>query len=184
MHMTDKGRAYHTWVSIIADETQRHPNMTVRDLHKLVYQACFGGDHLLQNPDSFVKDLATEWDCLSSEVLQGNVLQPIHPSGRVVRIHLGPCKAMGLSHYDLSRLLLAQPFKSGHCEAYEWAWAMILHSARAVEIPFSYDQLMQVQPVDEAPHHSPDYGPAAYRILNNLGHGPTRESLCRIGILR
>ena len=184
MSMTDKGRAHHTWVGIIADEHRRHPNMTVRDLHKLVVQACFGGDHLLRNPDNFVKDLANEWDCLSSDALQGTVLQPIHPSGQVVRLHLGPCKAMGLSHYDLSRLLLAQPFKSGHRETCEWAWAMILHSARAGEIPFSHDQLMQVLPADEITHHSPDYGPAAYRILNDLGHDPTRESLCRLGILR
>lgn len=181
--MTDKGRTYHTWAGIIMDEHRRHPNMTVRDLHKLVVQACFGGDHLLRNPDTFADGLAMEWGRLSAGRAQESALQPIHPSGRVARIHLGPCKAMGLSHHDLAQLLLAQPFKSGHRQACQWAWAMVLHSARSGEIPFSCDQLMQIQPTDEITHHSPDYGPAAYRIINNLGHVPTWESLCRLGIL-
>jgi hypothetical protein len=147
-------------------------------------QACFGGEHLLRNADVFSKDLVMEWDRLPSNARQDMVLQPIHPSGRVARIHLGPCKAMGLSHGDVSQLLLAQPFKAGHREAYEWAWAMVLQSSRSGEIPFSYDLLMQVRPSDEITHHSPDYGLAAYRILNNIGHSPTRECLCRLGILR
>lgn len=158
--------------------------MTVRDLHKLVYQACFGCDHLLRSSDSFVKDLATEWDGLAGDVLQGTALQRIHPLSKVARLHLGPCRSMGLSHYDLSRLLLAQPLKAGHRQSFDWAWAMILHSARAEEIPFSYDQLAIVHPSDDVGHHSPDYGPAAYRIINNLDHGPTQETLCRLGILQ
>ena len=157
--------------------------MTVRDLHKLVYQACYGGDHLLRNPDDFVTGLAKEWDRLPGNAHAGAALQPIHPSGRVARLHLDPCKAMGLSYYALSRLLLSQPLKSGNCEAYEWAWAMVLHSARSGEISFAPDALAHVRPSDEVTHHSPNYGPAAYRILNNLGHGPTRELLCRLGIL-
>jgi len=182
--MTDKGRMHLTWAGVIADEIQRHPKMTVRDLHKLVVQGCFGGDHLLRSPDAFVDGFAMEWDRLTNDASQETALQPIHPSGRVARIHLGPCKAMGLSHHDLSRFLLSQPSKSGHREACEWAWAMVLHSARSGEIPFSYDQLTQLRLSDEITHHSPDYGPAAYRIVNNLGYGPTREYLCRLGILR
>ncbi|MFC2078587.1 hypothetical protein ACFLSZ_01250 [Candidatus Bipolaricaulota bacterium] len=182
MPMTDKGRAHHTWATIVADEHQRHPNMTVRDLHKLVYQACFGGDHLLRNPTAFVSSLETEWDHLSIAASSGTALQPIHPSGRLARIHLGPCKAMGISRHDLSQLLLSQPLKGGHHEAYEWAWAAVLHCARSGEIPFSHDQLLQIRLSDEICHHSPDYGPAAYRIVTDIGHGPTREFLCRLGI--
>jgi len=184
MLMTDKGRTHHTWDVIIADEWQRHPSMTIRDLHKLVYQACFGGDHLLRNPDAFVSGFTMEWDHLPINASREAVLQPIHPSGGVARIHLSSCKAMGLSQHDLSQLLLSQPFKSGRREAYEWAWAMVLHSARSGEIPFSYDQLGQIRLSDEIAHHSTDYGPAAYRIVNDLGHRPTREALCRLGILR
>ena len=173
-----------TWGNVIADEYQRHPSMTVRDLHKLVVQACFGGDHLLRNPDAFVNSFATEWDRLPSDATDETALQFIHPSGRVARIHLAPCKAMGLSCHDLSQFLLSQPFKSGDREACEWAWAMILQSARSGEIPFAYEQLTSVRLSDEITHHSPDYGPAAYRIINDMGHGPTREFLCRLEILR
>ena len=182
--MTDKGRTHLTWTGIITDEYQRHPNMTVHDLHKLVYQACFGGDHLLRNRDAFMDGFAMEWDRLTNDASQETALQPIHPSGRVARIHLGPCKAMGLSHHELSQFLLSQPFRSGHREAYEWAWTTVLHSARSGEIAFSYDQLTRIRLSDEITHHSPDYGPAAYRIVNDLSHGPTREYLCRLGTLR
>jgi len=183
MSMSDKGQRQYTWPSIITDEQQRHPSMTVGDLHKLVSQACFGGDHLLRSPDNFVRDLASEWDGLSASALQGPPLQRIHPLSRVARLHLGPCKAMGLSHYDISRLLMAQPVKDGRRESFEWAWATILHSARAEEIDFSFDMLATVRPTDEIGHHSPEYGPASYRIVNNFGHGPTQETLCRLGIL-
>ncbi|MFC2082891.1 hypothetical protein ACFLSG_02485 [Candidatus Bipolaricaulota bacterium] len=184
MPMTDKGRMHYSWADIIADEYQRHSQMTTRDLHKLVYQACFGGDHLLRNPDSFKDNLAMEWNRLPTHASQDPPLQPIHPSGRLARIHLGPCKAMGLSLRDVSQLLLSQPLKAGHREAYEWAWAMVLHCARSGEIPFLYDQLLQIGLSDEISHHGPDYGLAAYRIVNDIGHGPTREFLCRLGIRR
>jgi hypothetical protein len=184
MTMSDKGQTHRTWSGIIADEYQRHSSMTVGDLHKLVYQACFGGDHLLRHSENFVKNLATEWDDLAGVALQGSAIQRIHPLSKVARLHLGPCKVMGLSHYDLSRMLLAQPLKAGHHESFEWAWAMITHSARAEEIPFSYEQLGCMQPSDEVGHHSPEYGPASYRILNNLGHGHTQEILCRLGLLQ
>jgi len=183
MSMGDKGQTHRTWAGIIEDEYQRHPSMTVEDLHKLVYQACFGGDHLLRDSEHFVKNLATEWDKLEGQLLQGSALQRIHPLSRVARLHLGPCKAMGLSHYDLSRLLLAQPMKAGNSESVEWAWATILHSARAEEIPFSYDQLAALQPSSDVGHHSPTYGEASYRIINNLGHASTQETLCRLGLL-
>jgi len=183
MGMGDKGQTHRTWADIITEEHQRHRSMTAGDLHKLVYQACFGGDHLLQDTEHFVKNLATEWDNLSGEVLVGSALQRIHPLSRVARLHLGPCKKMGLSHFDLSRLLLAQPMKKGSSESLEWAWATILHSARAGEIPFGYDQLEAFRPSSDVGHHSPTYGAAAYRIINNWGHGPTQEALCRLGLL-
>lgn len=183
MSMSDKVQRRHTWPSIITDEQVRHPSMTVDDLRKLVFQACFGGDHLLQSPDRFVKHLASEWDDLRGLSLQGPALQRIHPLSRVARLHLGPCKAMGLSHYDISRLLLAQPLRVGRRDSFEWAWAMIVHSARAQEIDFPFDLVAAVCPTDEIGHHSSEYGPASYRIVNNLGHGPTQEALCRLGIL-
>ncbi len=181
--MSGKGQGPRTWASIIADEVQRHPRMTTRDLQKLVYQACFGGDHLLVNSDNFVKDLATEWDGLSQDALSGKALQRIHPLCKVARLHLGPCKAMGLSHYDLSRMLLSQPLKAGRRESFEWDWATVLHSARSHEIPFSLDELLLIQPAESAGHHSLEYGFASYRIINNFGDGSTREVLCQLGIL-
>jgi len=184
MLMSHKGRVHLSWVHIIADERRRHPHMAVGDLHKLVIQACFGGDHLLRNPDAFRDGFASEWDGLPIDTPYEDALQPIHPSSGVARIHLGACKAMGLSRDALLKLLLSQPLKSGRQETCEWAWAMVLQSARFGEIPFSYDQLAQIRLADEMTHHSPGYGPAAYRMINDMGHGPTLERLCHLGILQ
>lgn len=181
--MTDKGRTQRTWEGIIADEADRHPDMTARDLHKLVLQGCLGGDHLLRDPDKFALDLSAEWDGLSSRGSTQEALQCIHPSRRVARLHLSPCKARGISQRDVSQLLLSQPLKAGQHEAFEWAWATILHCARRRDIPFSVDQLMRIQADGKVEHHSVDYGFASYRIVNNIGHGPTKDVLCRLGIL-
>jgi hypothetical protein len=182
--MTDKAPTLRAWSSIIADEARRHPGMSVRDLYKLVYQGCYGGDHLLRDPDRFLEVLAQEWDHLPAETARETALQPIHPSGKVARLHLAPCKTMGVPRYALAQLLLQQPLRAGHREAYDWAWATVLHSARSAEIPFLYEEVVQFVPPDGAPHHSPEYGQASYRIINHLDHGPTREGLCRLGILR
>ena len=183
MDMTDKGRTQRTWADIIAEEVNRHPDMTAQDLHKLVVQGCLGGDHLLRDANRFASELSIEWDELPSQGATQGALQRIHPSGRVARLHLAPCKASGISRRDVTQLLLAQPLKAGHREAFEWAWATILHCARTQDIPFSVDQLAPVRASDDAGHHSADYGFASYRILNNIGHGATKDALCRLGIL-
>lgn len=183
MDMTDKGRTQRTWVSIISEEKDRHPRMTGDDLHKLVVQGCLGGDHLRQDSDTFATELALEWDSLPVHGPEEPIIQRIHPSGRVARLHLCPCKAKGISRRDVTQLLLNQPLKAGHREAFEWAWATIMHCARTQDIPFSIEELAQVRASDEAGHHTIGYGFTSYRILNNIGHGPTKDALCRLGIL-
>jgi hypothetical protein len=184
MPATDEERIHRSWTAVILEEYDRHPSMTIRDLHKLVYQGCFGGDHLLREPDAFALGLADEWDRLGPSGTTGAALQRVHPSGRVARLHLGPCKARGLSLRELTQQLLGQPLKQGHRDAFEWAWATVLHCARIGEIPFPYSELAQIQLSDEIGHHSPNYGFAAYRILNDAGHPSMREYLYQTGILR
>ena len=181
--MSETGRTQRTWPGLIAEEVDRHPAMTASDLHKLVMQACFGGDHCLNDADRFAAELAEEWDDLPLSGPTQHALQRIHPAGRVARLHLAPCKARGLSQRDVSTLLLSQPLKRGHQESFEWAWATVLHCARTQAIPFSVDQLMQVRVHDEIGHHSTVYGFASYRVLNNIGHGPTKDALLHLGIL-
>jgi len=181
--MTETGRTQRTWAGIISEEAERHPEMTACDLHKLVVQGCLGGDHLLRDADRFAAELSTEWDGLSSQGSTQDVLQRIHPSGRVARLHLAPCKARGITRRDVSQLLLSQPLKAGYQESFEWAWASVFHCARNLDIPFTVDQLMQIRANDEVGHHSARYGFTSYRILNNIGYGSTKDALFRLGIL-
>jgi hypothetical protein len=137
----------------------------------------------LRDPEAFSENLAVEWDQILGRDRSHAILQPIHPSGTVARLHLEPCKAAGVSRHQLSSLLLSQPLKAGHRAAFEWAWATVLHCARCGEIPFSHDELAAIRPADGVTHHSETYGPASYRIINDLHHRPTREALCRLGLL-
>jgi hypothetical protein len=157
--------------------------MMARDLHKLVVQACLGGDHLLEDKSRFCESLEKEWDAMPENSPPKDAIQRIHPSGTVARLHLASCKAVGLSQRDVSRLLLEQPLKEGRMEALQWAWAMVVQGARFGEIPFVHDELVRILPDEAVTHHSAQYGPASYRILNNLRHGTTKELLCRLGIL-
>jgi hypothetical protein len=173
------------WSEIIAEEHRRHPCMTAQDLHKLLAQACLGGDHLLHNAEAFREGLAREWDRWSGGEDEGvcSALQIIHPAGMVARLHLRRCHARGIPRRDIERLLLAQPMRAGSPDALAWAWASVLHSARHAEIPFSLEQLSEVRPSADVPRHSPFYGPASYRIVNDLRHLPTRETLRRLDLL-
>ncbi len=173
------------WSEIIAEEHRRHPRMTAQDLHKLVAQACLGGDHLLHNAAAFREGLAREWDRRKDGEGESDSspLQIIHPAGRVARLHLGSCHARGIARQDVERFLLTQPMRAGSSEAMAWAWASVLHSARRAEIPFSLEELSEVRPSTDVPHHSPLYGPASYRIVNDLRHLPTRETLRRLELL-
>jgi hypothetical protein len=156
--------------------------MTNRDVYKLVVQGCLGGDHLLRDEDAFARDLSEEWEQLHPCDARGEALQPIHPSRRVARLHLAVCKARGLPLRELTRLLLDQPLKKGRQEALAWAWASVLHSARVGEIPFTYDELAEIRLSDAIGHHSVQYGPASYRILNDTGTSSMRQFLRDAGI--
>jgi len=157
--------------------------MTGQDVRKLVVQACLGGDHLLRDRVSFAEGFAREWTRIDAWGGRRDVLQPIHPTGTVARIHLAPCKAIGLSQRQVLDLLLAQPLKCGHRSGLDWAWATILQSARSGDVPFAYEALAAVPLEGEVTHHSAAYGSASYRVLNDLRHRATRETLCHLGLL-
>ena len=157
--------------------------MGVDDVYKLVLQACEGGDHLLKDPDTFAAELRKEWANVKPVPSADSPIQRIHPSGRVARLHLRPCVQMGISLAEVAQLLLAQPLKAGTYDAFCWAWAGVLRLARRGEIPFDIEELEAVPLTRGATHHGDTYGFAAYRILNDLSHRPTREALCRLGLL-
>ena len=171
-------------LKVIEAERARHPRMDERDLQKLIYQSVFGGDHLLADPERYGSALREEWDRLPIDGPRaaGPTLQTIDPEGRVARIHLAACKRSGVEVDRLIELLAGQRRKDGQRPDYERRWNETIALARAGRIPFSADALARVGYPDRAPRHGPGYGPASYRIVNDVKDPAMVERLRRLGV--
>ncbi len=171
-------------LDVIEAERARHPRMDERDLEKLIYQSVFGGDHLLANPERYGSALREEWDRLPIDGPRAvePALQTIDPEGRVARIHLAVCKRSGIEVDELAELLVGQRRRSGRRSDYERRWNETVALARAGRIPFSADALTRVGYPERVPHHGPDYGPASYRIVNDVTDPAMSEGLRRLGV--
>jgi len=83
--------------------------MELIDLQKLVYQAVFGIDHLLDDRICFTDELSREWEALDPLAgVEEEGLQMIDPAGQRGRIHLRACKARGVKIDGLTSLLVHQ----------------------------------------------------------------------------
>ena len=171
-------------LDVIAVEQARHPRMDERDLQKLIYQSVFGGDHLLDDPQRYAGALREEWKGLSIDdpLATKPALQSIDPDGKTARIHLAACMGLGVDVDRLIELLVGQGRKHGRRPDYERRWDETVALAVAGSIPFSADRLARVGDPDGVPHHGPDYGPASYRIVNDVSDPTMDEGLRRLGV--
>jgi len=171
-------------LDVIEAERARHPRMDEQDLQKLIYQSVFGGDHLLADPERYGCALREEWDRLPDDAAGaiGPALQTIDPEGRVARIHLAACKRSGVEVGRLIELLAGQRRRDGRRPDYERRWNETIALASAGRIPFSAGALTRRGYPDRVPHHGPDYGPASYRIVNDVKDPAMAEQLRRLGV--
>jgi hypothetical protein len=171
-------------LDVIAVEWARHPRMDERDLQKLIYQSVFGGDHLLDDPERYAGTLREEWEGLSIDgpLAAEPALQSIDPGGKTARIHLAASKRLGIDADPLIELLAGQDRKHGRRPDYERRWNETVALAASGRIPFSADELARVGRPDGAPHHGPGYGPASYRIVNDVSDPAMDEGLRRLGV--
>lgn len=101
---------------IIAEQELLHGKLEEADKLKLIFQAVYGGGHLLSDPDRAWKCLQNEWDFLRPENKAGKrrvtgtgvtgepLAERISPEGDLYRINLRPAKELGI---DLSHLFEA-----------------------------------------------------------------------------
>ncbi len=158
-------------LEILRTEIHLHPNLTEADLRKLMRQAVFGCDHLLLDPETFVGNLRAEWDRLA--VGPGSAdeppLQVIDPAERTARLHLRPCRAAGIALEAVSSFLVSQPMKCGSEDRFDRLWSLVEVLTRDGAV----DLVPSASPAREGPrgsigHHSPHYGRASYRVINDL----------------
>jgi len=172
-------------LAILDDERVRHPRMTAHDVQKLIFQGVFGGDHALVDRDRFTRGLREEWDEPIDLDFPGGdpMLQPIDLEGRVARIHLTPCKVRGIEVDALIDVLWNQPRRGGTRPQFDRRWEDVVRLAAADRIPFSANELAALGFPDDLPHHSADYGPTSYRIVNDVSDPATCRRITDLGIL-
>ncbi len=143
----------------ILREIKRHPSAEGQDIAKLCYQAAFGAEHLLLNPDSAREYLQKEFDSVdaSSEPLSENI------SDSFCRVNLRAWKAEGLPLEWLFRMfaLTAECRKNGTESYYKY----LEEGEKA-----SGFSLLQFRNAPPSPlHHSEQYRKSekpSYRIVN------------------
>ncbi len=98
---------------IIAEQELLHGKLEKADKLKLIFQAVYGGEHLLPDPEAAWKCLENEWDSIEPESKAGKrrvtgtgvmgvmgtgepLAERISPEGDLYRINLRPAKELGV----------------------------------------------------------------------------------------
>jgi hypothetical protein len=153
---------------VVLLELLLHPGMTERDLHKMLYQAVFGLDHLHPGSDGFRSALKDEWaDLPRRQEPRHPLLQQIHPDGGTARLHLVTCRDWGLRLDQLGDLLSGQPARSALATDLDSLLELCADLARGDRLPFDPDAVTDLSAAQLPPKHTRSYGFASYRVVND-----------------
>jgi len=100
---------------IIAEQELLHGKLAEADKLKLIFQAVYGGEHLLADPEAAWECLENEWDSIEPESKVGEkcvtggcvtgtgepLAERISPEGDLYRINLRPAKELGVDLREL-----------------------------------------------------------------------------------
>jgi len=158
---------------ILREQAKRHPQMEPADCYKLIYQACLGSEHAVNDPAEAKRWLESELAGLGAGPAEP-LIESISPDGRIVRVHL---RAFVARQGDPAKLLQAfvQTANNFHGsrENLLAAWAQVVELAQAQELPFSAQAAREfgekmAAAGHPAVHHSKNYNEAAkpaYRVI-------------------
>ncbi len=76
-------------IPLIKRHLARYPAMQPVDLYKLVYQCCMGVGHAISDTGSVLEMLVSELDGIGQGPDEP-IIDPISPSGQIIRVHLRP----------------------------------------------------------------------------------------------
>lgn len=75
-------------VALIRRHLERYPEADFRDIYKLLHQAAFGPGHLVNNKRKALEWIKRDLDTPGSGAAP--LVESIHPTGDIVRLHLHP----------------------------------------------------------------------------------------------
>ncbi|MBN1562429.1 MAG: hypothetical protein JXA10_01220 [Anaerolineae bacterium] len=81
-------------ITLLQTQLARYPQSEVADIYKLLHQATFGPGHLIDNKRAAREFLEQECDQLTPST-EAALVENIHPTGAIVRVHLRPYLALG-----------------------------------------------------------------------------------------
>ena len=152
-------------------QLRMHPSMQVRDVIKMCYQAAFGAEHLIKDPEYALSCLRSEYDaCIAS----GDALYEMI-SDDVCRVNLSAWKSENLPVEWLFHMFLASCTPSNNAgelfEEYLKAASRFVDSGAAGFSASEWDaQLSEYRKIGMPPvHHSSEYRMnehPSYRIVN------------------
>lgn len=158
---------------ILEDHFQRYPRLQTADLYKLLHQASMGSEHAVSNEENVRAWLESELATMGAG-RQEPLIDPISPSGEIVRVHLWPYVEAGHDPETLLEVFLrtAREYR-GSTQRLRRYWGVAEQMALAGRLPFAPDQLderMQRMGQQGFPaiHHSQIYKRLyrpAYRVV-------------------
>lgn len=164
-------------VSFALDTLEGRPEARIEDAYKFLYQATRGGEHAAPDEASARAWLARDWASLpaAGAATEEPALEWLRHDGALVRVHLRPAKAQGVTEAAVLQAFLASA-RAVRMDAsgFTYAWQALgerlrqrpqNHLTRAAWDALDVAMLPKGYP---AVHHSPPYVAAyepAYRVM-------------------
>lgn len=153
---------------VVLLELLLHPKMGEADLYKMLYQAVLGLDHLHPGTPEFASSLRKEWsDLPRRQEPRHPLLQQIHPDGGTARLHLVTCRDWGLKLEQVALLLEEQPPRPTEKEELRNLLQDCAGLVGRDRLPFDRDAILYLKDSRPPPKHTPSYGFASYRVVND-----------------
>jgi len=159
---------------LLLQHARRYPASRAEDYYKLISQSVFGIAHLIDDAASAREYLDREMLTLGPPHPDESLLEPLDPEGTVVRVHLRPFAAQGLSRDSLVTVMMetARTVR-GDTTVFLGRWRAFRDLIKENRVPVP---MGDYEAVDEyarerrypALHHSDDYRGAykpAYRVV-------------------
>jgi hypothetical protein len=160
-------------VKLISEQTRVHDRVGVQDVYKLLFQANFGVEHLLNDTAAVREYLAEELAGLDTSGADEVLLERISTDGALVRVNLRPFKRL---HHSPAGLIKAMILSASAVRPdsvlflRQWEDFMAAVHAGLLSFPLgeirSWDRRIRTVGI-QAVHHSPGYTAAnrpAYRV--------------------
>ena len=122
---------------ILREQFIKYPKMNAQDALKLLYQHCFGCEHMLKNKDQALSMLKEEMDSIEP-ILGGELWEDL--GNGYIRLNLAVAKARNFSQEKIGEAFM-ESAKVGRKADFEETVAVLEEMTENNEIPFSKKDL-------------------------------------------